>query len=101
MTKIVIYCLDRIKGNRKIEEVANKWQSIDCHMKLIKSYAGYRLIIPSLEQEWRVVTASDNARGIKWDWAWIDENISIQTLHELIYPSGRHHDDYKERVSYF
>ena len=101
MTKIAVYCLDRIKGNRKLEEIASTWQSIDCHTKLIKSYVGYRLIIPSLEQEWRVVTANDSARGIKWDWAWIDENISIKTLTDIIYPSGRHHDDYKERVSYF
>lgn len=99
--KIVVYCLDVIKGNQYLEEIASTWYSMDCHTKLFKNGGGYRLLIPSLEQEWRVVAAADNARGIKWDWAWVDENISIKILNDIIYPSGRHHEDYKERVSLF
>ena len=88
MRGIIYYNSDFINANEKLKTIVNQYNQaqipvIKCHYRKIGSYAEF-----ANGDTWRVVGASDNARGYKWNIAYIERSIDYDIYQCIISPSA-------------
>ena len=100
----IIYCASWEKGEAKFDELINKinpYSREEC-WKIVKKKRGSYAQHLSSGSCISVVYAYDGARGHKWHECYIDEDISIRILNNIIIPDGRFFkDNWEEGVTYF
>ena len=81
---IYIYEKTLESANRKLHEIylLNK----DNTVKYVKGESESILITLS-QSFYKTVIINDGVRGLRWDYAYIDENINIRELNNIILPS--------------
>lgn len=102
MTKYLIYCASWEKGEKRFDELYENVFKYLPHKKIYKKKRGSICIDTLTNDSYKVVYAYEGARGYKWNYCEVDEEISLALFHNIILPSGRHNgEDYERRVSFF
>ena len=101
--KTIIYCASWERGeeqfNKYVEAALKEGEE---HFRIQKSRRGSRLTHLPTGDVWQVVYAYDGARGHKWDFCEVDEEISLKTYREIILPSTIHpRSEIERRVTFF
>lgn len=90
MRGIIYYNSNFINANEQLKAIIDKYNQVQipvikCHYKKIGSYAEFEN-----GDIWRVVRANENARGHKWNIAYIERNIDYDIYQCIISPSTAH-----------
>ena len=91
MRGIIYYNSDFINANEKLKTIVNQYNQaqipvIKCHYKKIGSYAEFEN-----GDIWQVIKANENARGYKWNVAYIERSIDYDIYQCIISPSAVSH----------
>ena len=84
--KGIIYCSEYSKGNEMFLDILNNYEKshialITKHIRNIGSFAEF-----VNGDKWVVVKTGDNARGHRWNIAYIERNISYDIYRTIISP---------------
>lgn len=90
MKGIIYYNSDFIKANEQLKTIVDKYNQaqipvINCHYRKIGSHVEFEN-----GDVWQVVKANDNARGYKWNVAYIERSIDYDIYQCIINPSAAH-----------
>lgn len=99
----LIYCASWERGEEQFNKYieAAKKEGLE-HFRIEKMQRGSRLIHLPSGDIWKVVYAYTGARGLKWDFCEVDEEISLKTYHEVILPATIHpHAEIERRVTFY
>lgn len=80
--KAVIYCASWEKGEAKFDEIAENLKNRE-GAKIIKRKRGSFAALPNGDS-WEVVYAYDGARGCKWNYCYVDDEISLRIFYDVI-----------------
>lgn len=87
MISTIIYCLLSKRGEAQFDEIMQGLQEKGIELDIKKRKNGSSAINRLNGDTWRVVCANDGARGYKWDYALVDEEISLRVYKTIILPS--------------
>lgn len=82
----IIYCSTWERGEEQFEKIMKNLLNNNPDVIVHKQRKGSYAINRSMMGSWRVLCPLDNARGYKWDYALIDEELPLRTYHEVILP---------------
>ena len=91
MRCIIYYNSDFINANEQLKSIVDKYNQaqipvIKCHYKKIGSYAEF-----ANGDIWQVVKANNNARGYKWNIAYIERSVDYNIYRRIIGPAAAHY----------
>ena len=85
--KISIYCASWEKGENKFDEIMQRLQEDGVELDIKKMKRGSFAINRRNENTWKVIYAFEGARANKWDYAIVDDEISLRVYNTIILPS--------------
>jgi hypothetical protein len=88
--KIIVYGSTRVIANQKMQSLLDKMNP-DEIKKVRKSNSEFAFEMNNGDY-YLSLSASDNARGHRWQYAYIDENIDFDTIERIIIPCYRSED---------
>jgi hypothetical protein len=98
----IIYCASWERGEVKFDEIMQRLQEGGVELDIKKNKRGSFAINRRNGNTWKVVYAFDGARANKWDYAIVDDEISLRTYQTIILPSCVHYElEPERRVSLF
>lgn len=83
----IIYCASYEKGEEKFDEIMNRLLEDGVDLTITKRKYGSYAVNNFNGNTWRVILpAGSSARGYKWDYALVDEELSLYIYHMAILP---------------
>lgn len=86
MRKGIIYTTDIEKGKQKLEEIIEKKKARGIYHTIIRRSMHNLEVTFSDNTHWKVAMNFESVRGLRWVDAYIDLDISIRFLNEIIMP---------------
>ena len=84
---IIIYCASYEKGEEKFDEIMNRLLEDGVDVTITKRKYGSFAVNNFNGNTWRVILpAGSSARGYKWDYAIVDDELSLNTYHTVVLP---------------
>ena len=83
----IIYCASYEKGEEKFDEIMQRLLNDGVDLTITKRKYGSFAVNNINGNTWRVILpAGSSARGYKWDYALVDEELSLYIYHTAIIP---------------
>jgi hypothetical protein len=84
---IIIYCASYEKGEAKFDEIMNNLLDDGIDLTITKRKHGSVAVNNSNGNTWRVILpAGSSARGYKWHYAIVDDELTLNTYRTVILP---------------
>ena len=83
----IIYCASYKRGEEKFDEIMNRLLKDGVDLTITKRKYGSFAVNNFNGNTWRVILlAGNSARGYKWDYALVDEELSLRFYHTAVLP---------------
>lgn len=96
----IIFSSNKDRANDKLDEIIKEKteKGIDVvYQKKDTSFMYDSCVLFNDNELWKIVYASDSARGCKWHKAWVDKEISKEIIQNIIEPTGIYRlENYKQ-----
>ena len=101
MIRTVIYCITSQRGEEQFDKMMERLLEQGIELDISKRKQGSSAINRVTGDTWKVVCANDSGRGIKWDYALVDLDISIRAYQTIILPAFAPHKQFNEGMVAF